>query len=447
MRKNSRDLFIVLYKTIVYVALYLVFFLCFKRENIALVNLSRTLVITTMTFVTVGILMMFVYGNFEIGKKKTKPIIYSMTVGIILTDILTYLQLMIMNTNPFNNPVFKLEQLDTLLIVIVIQILIIYITTSIGNGIYFKMNKPMKTLLVCSDPEDHDTGVIERFIDRFKLQYNVVGKVHQDKILDPQCLDSIEYVVFVNVRSAERKQWVDECYKRSISFSYSPSISDVLELSGEHITFDDKPMISIDAKGLSLEQRVAKRVIDLLGAIVGVILSSPIWIVSAIAIKLGDGGSILFTQDRYTINGKIFKVYKFRTMKENVENYSSTEDDDRITKVGKVLRKIRMDELPQLLNILKGDMSLVGPRPEMLSNVELYEQELPEFRYRLRVKAGLTGIAQIEGKYNTSPYDKLLMDLLYIENYSIWSDIKLILRTVTVIFKSDSTEGFDKPQK
>ncbi|QIK56980.1 sugar transferase [Erysipelothrix sp. HDW6A] len=447
MRKNSRDLFIVLYKTIVYVALYLVFFLCFKRENIALVNLSRTLVITSMTFVTVGILMMFVYGNFEIGKKKTKPIIYSMAVGIILTDLLTYLQLMIMNTNPFNNPVFKLEQLDTLLIVIVVQILIIYITTSIGNRIYFNMNKPMKTLLVCSDPDDHDAGVIERFIDRFKLQYNVVGKVHQDKILDPKCLDAIEYVVFVNVRSAERKQWVDECYKRSISFSYSPSISDVLELSGEHVTFDDKPMISIDAKGLSLEQRVVKRAIDLLGAIVGVILSSPIWIVSAIAIKLGDGGSILFTQDRYTINGKIFKVYKFRTMKENVENYSSTEDDDRITKVGKVLRKIRMDELPQLLNILKGDMSLVGPRPEMLSNVELYEQELPEFRYRLRVKAGLTGIAQIEGKYNTSPYDKLLMDLLYIENYSIWSDIKLILRTVTVIFKSDSTEGFDKPQK
>lgn len=443
MTKNFRDLLIIIYKTLVYIALYLVFFICFKKENIALENLSRTLVITTMTFVTVGILMMFVYGNFEIGKKKTKPVIYSMTVGMIITDILTYLQLMIMNTNPYNNPIFRIEQLDILLVVMVIQIIIIYFASSIGNRLYFSMNKPLKTLMVCNDTEDYDTSVIERFIGRFKLQYKIVGKINESKIIEPSCLKGIDYVIFVNVRSAQRKQWVDECYKHSISFSYSPSISDVLELSGEHITFDDKPMISINVKGLTIEQRFFKRIIDVLGAVVGVILSSPIWIISAIAIKLGDGGSILFKQERYTIDGKIFNVYKFRTMKENVENYSSTADDDRITKVGKVLRKIRMDELPQLLNILKGDMSLVGPRPEMLSNVEKYEEELPEFRYRLRVKAGLTGIAQIEGKYNTSPYDKLLMDLVYIENYSVWSDIKLILRTVTVLFKSDSTEGFE----
>ena len=129
-------------------------------------------------------------------------------------------------------------------------------------------------------------------------------------------------------------------------------------------------------------------------------------------------------------------------MKENVQNYSATSDDDRITSVGKVLRKLRIDELPQILNILKGDMSTVGPRPEMLKNVCDYTEALPEFAYRLRVKAGLTGYAQIAGKYNTSPKDKLILDLMYIENYSIWRDIKLILQTLIVFFKSDSTEAF-----
>ena len=134
-------------------------------------------------------------------------------------------------------------------------------------------------------------------------------------------------------------------------------------------------------------------------------------------------------------------------MKENVENRSVTDDDDRITKPGKILRKIRMDELPQLLNILKGDMSFVGPRPEMLENVNEYEKQLPEFRYRLRVKAGLTGYAQIAGKYNTTPKDKLIMDMMYIEQFSILRDIQLILQTIVVLFKSDSTEAFDKNGK
>ena len=149
---------------------------------------------------------------------------------------------------------------------------------------------------------------------------------------------------------------------------------------------------------------------------------------------------------RATLNGRVFEVYKFRTMKENVENHSVTDDDDRITKQGRILRKIRMDELPQLINILKGDMSFVGPRPEMLENVEAYEEELPEFRYRLRVKAGLTGFAQVYGKYNTTPYDKLKLDLTYIENYSFVLDIKLMFLTFKILFQKENTEGVEKWQ-
>ena len=170
-------------------------------------------------------------------------------------------------------------------------------------------------------------------------------------------------------------------------------------------------------------------------------------LITAICVKACDGGSVFYKQVRCTRGNRQFEIIKFRTMRENVENFSSTEGDDRITKVGRVLRKYRIDELPQFVNILKGDMSLVGPRPEMLENVEDYEKDLPEFRYRLRMKAGLTGYAQIYGKYNTSSRDKLMLDLMYIENYSLIRDAQLLFQTVLVLFKAeDSTEAF-KPGK
>lgn len=183
---------------------------------------------------------------------------------------------------------------------------------------------------------------------------------------------------------------------------------------------------------------------DIVLSVVILVVLSPVFLGCAIAIKVCDGGKVIFKQQRATKNGRIFSVYKFRTMKENAENYSAKEDDDRITSVGRVLRKYRLDELPQVLNILKGEMSFVGPRPEMLKNVYLYTRECPEFEYRLRVKAGLTGYAQIAGKYNTSPKYKLILDLMYIENYSLTKDIKLLLQTLVVFFKSDSTEGFNE---
>ena len=202
----------------------------------------------------------------------------------------------------------------------------------------------------------------------------------------------------------------------------------------KYVTLDDKSMVMHMAKDLTFEQRVIKRLMDLSISIVALILTSPIMLACAIAIKAEDGGKVFYKQKRLTKYGRVFEVYKFRTMKEeNSIHKSVTADDDRITRVGRVLRKFRVDELPQLLNILKGDMTVVGPRPEMLENVEKYTDALPEFEYRLRVKAGLTGLAQISGKYNTSPKDKLVMDLIYIENYSIWQDLKLIFQTLSLI--------------
>ena len=168
----------------------------------------------------------------------------------------------------------------------------------------------------------------------------------------------------------------------------------------------------------------------------------------AIAIKLEDRGPVFYRQERVTKDGRLFSILKFRSMivdaEKDGQSIPAAEDDPRITKVGKVIRAMRVDELPQILNILRGDMSIVGPRPERTEHVEKYSKEIPEFEYRLKVKGGLTGYAQIYGKYNTNAYDKLRMDLMYIENYSILLDIKLILMTVQTMFKKESTEGFDR---
>ena len=189
--------------------------------------------------------------------------------------------------------------------------------------------------------------------------------------------------------------------------------------------------------------------VDLILTGIATIIASPFMLVTALAIKLYDGGPALYKQKRLTKDGKEFYVYKFRSMivdaeKNSGARLSSGENDDRITKVGKVIRAIRFDELPQLFNILKGDMSIVGPRPERPEIAEQYYEELPEFKYRLKVKAGLTGYAQVYGKYNTTPKDKLKLDLMYINNYSLYLDLKVIFYTVKILFMKESTEGIEE---
>ena len=194
-------------------------------------------------------------------------------------------------------------------------------------------------------------------------------------------------------------------------------------------------------------ERYIKRLLDIVISLAAIIVLSPLLVIIAIVIKLGSPGPVIFKQKRYGKNKTFFEICKFRTMRveesRSEHMVSAAQEDPRLTRVGRVLRRWRLDELPQLWNILRGDMSLVGPRPEMLDNLRLYKQQLPAFSYRERMKAGLTGLAQIEGRYNTSPEDKLMLDLMYIESFSIWLDVKLIFRTLTVFFKNDSTAGFE----
>ena len=417
-----------------------IFMLFLAVENKPLIRLSRTMGITMTTFVVVGLLFVSIYGRYDVGRRKSKPIIYSISLATIFTDIITYLQLMIMNTITPSVYAFRLVSLRALFFAIVVQILVIIIFAYLGNALFFHIHKPERCFIVTSSQKS--LNEIARGINKYRKQYKIEGVLdYKDRELLRK-LENADTVFLYDIPIRQRSEIVSYCYKTRKNTYFNPEIEDIVEMSSEYYLLDDISMLNHNIKGLTMEQRIIKRCMDISLALIIGIISSPIWIISAIAIKVYDGGSILFRQDRATINGTIFKVYKFRTMKEHVVNHSVTEHDDRITAPGKILRKIRMDELPQLLNILRGDMSFVGPRPEMIENVKSYTEELPEFRYRLRVKAGLTGYAQIAGKYNTTPKDKLMMDMMYIENYSVFKDIQLLFQTAIVLLKSDSTEAF-----
>ena len=286
-------------------------------------------------------------------------------------------------------------------------------------------------------------------IRKFRKQFHLTQAVDYRH---PDLEDYIfknDIIFFYDLTPAERERGVLYAYRKKKDIYYSLNLADIVALRGETVYFSDKSMLASPERYMSFEQRCIKRGGDLLLASLALIILSPVFLITALAIKLEDGGPVFYRQERVTFGGRIFEVIKFRSMRaeEGEKHVSVSRDDDRITKVGRFIRKYRIDEIPQLINIIRSDMSIVGPRPEMVENVEKYTAEYPEFIYRERAKAGLTGMAQIYGKYNTSPKDKLMLDLSYIENFTIWLDLKLMFRTVLVLFTpEESTEAFAEDQ-
>ena len=212
--------------------------------------------------------------------------------------------------------------------------------------------------------------------------------------------------------------------------------------------FDDMPVLKIDSLSIPFGKRIVKRLCDITISSIFIIVLLPIMLIVSIIIKNYDKGPILYKQERVTNGNREFKVYKFRTMVVDAEKMTgpvlATDKDPRITPVGRVLRSTRLDELPQLFNVLKGDMSIVGPRPERAYFIKEFTKEMPEFKYRTAVKAGITGLAQVLGKYTTTPEDKLRYDLMYIKNYSLFLDFKILVQTLKVVFIKESSQGVVK---
>ena len=436
---------IFMFKIVLYAAMLATFFLMFSIDNPEITSLSRTAAVTLSTFVIMLFLLTYMYGRFDTGSRRWGQVALSVSISVIFTDLITYLELSIMKTNEANNTTFRLENIGILFLVFAVQIAVILLISYLGELFYFWINPKEKCLIVTGNPDGAKR--VAAALSAFEKRYEITGIVSaDDRELENRMVEN-DTIVLYELPVGKRTDIIDFCYQNLKNIYFNPHIADILEQNARPVIADDISLFTTRYHMITFEERLVKRLMDTVISILALVITSPVILVSAICIKKCDGGSVFFRQKRATVHGRVFEIIKFRTMHENVENFSSTEGDDRVTKVGKVLRKYRIDELPQFVNILKGDMSLVGPRPEMLENVADYEKDLPEFRYRLRMKAGLTGYAQIYGKYNTSSRDKLMLDLMYIENYSLIRDVQLLFQTLLVFFKAkDSTEAFKNGQ-
>lgn len=436
------------FQCVLYFLLFVSFFALLSITNPQIINISRTAATTMATFAIIMAILTVVYGGYNISEKKPRSVFSSILIATLFSDIITYFQLQIMNVNPANNKSLILfgEDFLLLIIAIILQIVLIYTFVSAGYRLYFKINPPQNCCIITSSQEQalHVAEKIATHRRRFKL----CDVTHYECSDIKRTIEKHDTIFLAGIPDTEEAQLETLCYNLNKTIYLLAELEDVIISTAQHNVIDDTPFLYIHRVEPTLMQRFIKRAIDILISSLGLFIFSPIMLIAVGFIFFTSKGPIFFRQDRKTIHGNVFTIIKFRTMYLEYEGMdeqtSARQNDHRITPVGRILRKYRIDELPQLYNVLRGDMSIVGPRPEMLENTVKYELEVPEFKYRQQMKAGITGLAQIDGKYNTTPKDKAILDLLYIENFSLSSDIKLMLRTLTIFFRRDSTEGFGK---
>lgn len=317
----------------------------------------------------------------------------------------------------------------------------------IVQKIYIKAHGQKDVMIIGLNPDDIETVLYQKFRALYQIKY-VIEK--EEENLEEK-LAEVNYI-FVSDNISEtfrEKLMLKNNEHPELNLYFIPKISDISLMHSRMTPFGDIPVHLVSKLYLKPEEVFVKRGIDIFISIFMLIFFSPFILLFSIIIKM-DGGSIFFIQERLTKDRKTFRMYKLRTMKQNAEKHTgptlSTEKDKRITGIGHFLRTTRLDEIPQFWNILKGDMSIVGPRPERAFFAEQIEAVIPEFKYRLNVKAGLTGLAQITGKYNTDFKKKLYYDLYYINNFSILRDFLIMLQTIKVIFWKEHVEGAKEGQ-
>ncbi|MGN1443324.1 MAG: sugar transferase [Acutalibacteraceae bacterium] len=384
-----------------------------------------------------------IYGGFLVGTSPVSDLMFSQIISIAFLQAVAYvifslLSYRLVSVVPFIIMFFAFSAFA------VVWVLVI-------DFIYFKLHAPKKTIVVFNNVDSYQSI---KGIRDIKKRFRVIRTVNSEKTSLEELYEymkSVDAVFLCGVPSDYRNEVVKKCIATGKVAYVKPKISDTIIRGGRTIQLMNVPVYRCKRSDASLIYQLGKRAADIVFSFVAIIVLSPLMLVVAAAIKAEDGGPVFYKQTRLTLNGKQFKIIKFRSMKTDAEKDGvarlAEDNDDRITKVGRFIRKLRLDELPQLFNILSGSMSIVGPRPERPEIAKEYEESIPEFSLRLQAKAGLTGYAQVYGKYNTPPYDKVQMDLMYIANQSFSEDFRLILMTLKIMFVPSSTEGVDKKQR
>lgn len=390
-------------------------------------------------YVVVLLLLHRLYGGLKIGIYKYWNLVYSHMISIIGVNIFSYVQVVLFDK--------KMHNPTALMVMTVVDFILVMVWAWAYKKVYNTLFPKRKLLLVYG--QNSMFHLMNR-IDTREDKYEIAKIISIDKGIDLIIEQAEKYdgIIIGDIPADMRNKLVKMCFCRDIRSYTLPKLSDILLRSSTELNIFDSPLyLSRNIGGLAWDQKLVKRMVDIIVASLLLVITSPFFLLIAILIRCTDPGPVLYTQKRLTEGGIIFNIYKFRTMVVDAEKKSGPikagDKDPRILPIGHILRATRLDELPQLINILKGEMSMVGPRPERPELTEIITKHIPEFEYRLKVKAGLTGYAQIYGRYCTTSYDKLKLDLTYIRNYSVWLDLKLILMTPKVLFMKESTDGFE----
>jgi exopolysaccharide biosynthesis polyprenyl glycosylphosphotransferase len=384
-----------------------------------------------------------VYKAFRIASTPLFDTIFAHFVSCALSDLLLYIVACLAGRTPLN---FGYGA-----IILCLQIAGTSVITTTAKQQLMKVMVPKDTLIIYGNMNANEdvSSFVNRLMRKYEHLYNITELCEENNSIQEHiaAINRHDTVILFELEPNLRRELIKICAEQNKDFLFDPRVEDIIcqGCSERHLL--DTPLMRYDFPYIGFYARYGKRILDVVLSLLLIVILSPFMLFTAIAIKLEDHGPVFYKQKRVTKDGKIFDILKFRSMIVNAESMGvipSTDCDPRITKIGKVIRATRFDEIPQFINILKGDMSFVGPRPERTEHVDLYSKDLPEFRYRLKVKGGLTGYAQVYGKYNTTPYDKLRFDLEYIENQSFLLDLKIFILTIRTVFQKEATEGFDE---
>ena len=383
-----------------------------------------------------------IYESFLISLVRITEMVYSQTLALLMTDGIIYVVLCLMER--------RLVAILPVICLLAVQFALSVIWSVLAHKWYFA-TFPAKRTAVIYD-RGRDVGkLIGTYGLRKKFRVRRTATAEECLSGDFAVLEDIQTVFLCGLSSHERNLILKHCVEKGITGYVLPKIGDIIMSGAKQMHLFHLPFLRVGRYDPAPEYLLVKRLFDIVVSACALVILSPLMLGVAHAVRK-DGGPAFYRQCRLTKDGKRFDVLKFRSMrvdaeKDGVARLSTGDADPRITPVGHIIRKLRIDELPQLINILKGDMTIVGPRPERPEIAAQYEQELPEFSLRLQAKAGLTGYAQVYGKYNTTPYDKLQMDLMYIANPSFWEDLRIIFATIKILFLPESTEGVSEGQE
>jgi len=388
-----------------------------------------------------------------LGLQKTY---HALTVGLVRVTDLVYSQTL---TNVISAALFYLSetllcnqvlQIFPMIFVLLVQFALSALWSLAANKIYFlQYPAPQTTIVYRSEADLLRIESIRYFSEHFDVR-KCVKDPFDDWDIEKE-LDDCQAVFVAGIDERLRNRIAKYCVEKDKKGYFAPHLGDIIMAGATYMFMFNEPIVKVQRAQTKTEYLALKRMLDVVISLFGLVVASPVMLATALAIKINDGGPVFYKQKRLTQNCRVFSILKFRSMKVNAEADGvarlASEHDSRITPVGKFIRATRIDELPQLINILRGDMSLVGPRPERPEIAAEYEKELPAFSLRLQVKAGLTGMAQVYGRYNTEPYSKLQMDLMYINELSLMTDIKLLFSTIRILFIKESTAGIEDGQK